>query len=322
MKLALLTLSFALFQVAVGSASPSDSPGRLKQSLLKTVLKIETFAAGAKAPTSVGTGFLVSREYTLGESKGRITFLVTNKHMLGDWNIVDANFTSYNEALQVYFYRTVESAGEAFTPTKISLLDGNGNLRHDKVYLHQDPHVDVAVVLLSTELQEDAKVDLHSYDYSFLLNFEGFTKADTGLGDQVFALGYPLGITSVNNNYPIAKGGYIASVPGDEITLEQMANNRAGVPTKVSIMGKLLLIDGLLVPGNSGGPVVLVAETKVRVNPDSKVFEYTEEPSKNLVIGIVSSALGPSGLTLVYSSTYIKEAIDSFVTSIQQARHK
>ena len=78
------------------------------------------------------------------------------------------------------------------------------------------------------------------------------------------ALGYPLGITSIRNNYPVAKSGYLASVPGDEIALNISARNRSNRIANVRIEGKLLLIDGLIVGGNSGGPVILPYETKTR----------------------------------------------------------
>jgi hypothetical protein len=52
------------------------------------------------------------------------------------------------------------------------------------------------------------------------------------IGARVFALGYPQGITS-------------------------LWVTRSGKQTDIPVRGKLILVYGLIVPGNSGGPIVL-----------------------------------------------------------------
>jgi len=184
-----------------------------------------------------------------------------------------------------------------------------------RLVLHSDPKIDVAAIALDQELLSTNNIDLVSFDTSFLLPFNKIISEETsgtGLGDQVFALGYPLGITSLNTNYPIAKGGYIASVPGQEFRIDVPTLNRQGQQVKATIQGKIVIVDGLIVPGNSGGPVIIPAETKVRVNPESKQFQYSSMPTQNLVIGIVSTGLGTSGLTAVVSSDYILDLINTY----------
>jgi len=90
-------------------------------------------------------------------------------------------------------------------------------------------------------------------------------------------MGYPLGITSLKNNYPIAKSGYLASLPGEEFEINAPVVNRKNERVNARIEGKMLAIDRLIVGGNSGGPVVLPIEIKVRRDPKTKQVEFAFE---------------------------------------------
>jgi hypothetical protein len=158
-----------------------------------------------------------------------------------------------------------------------------------------------------------------SFDLSYLLPFDGIAKHYVGLGDQVYALGYPRGIADAHTSRPIAKSGYIANIPGEPIAIELPANNRVGAPAMIRVEGKLLRVDGLLVGGNSGGPGVLPYELKVRRDPQTNQLQFADKQQKNLVVGIVSSGFGDSGLTLVFASDYIIELITDF-TEVARAQ--
>lgn len=73
--------------------------------VLRNIVKIETFSE-LKKELSYGTGFIVSREITVGSGNGRFTFLVTNKHMVSDWTLADGSIAKFNKYLDVHFYRT------------------------------------------------------------------------------------------------------------------------------------------------------------------------------------------------------------------------
>jgi hypothetical protein len=124
-------------------------------------------------------------------------------------------------------------------------------------------------------------------------------------------LGYPRGISSLRDDYPIAKVGYLAAVPGQEVSIPFPAINRAGKVVRPVIEGKYLIVDGLIVPGNSVGPVVLVGGVRTRQDPATNRLEFTNRPLENDVIGVVSCGLGASGLTVVVSSDYVLDLIDS-----------
>jgi S1-C subfamily serine protease len=263
---------------------------------------------------STGTGFLVSKEITINDKVIRKTFLVTNNHILGDWNASDGDIIKYNDGFDVYFYRTKTVSGLFYSPLWVGLKNKKGKIKQ-KVKLHPDPKVDIGIIYLDEELSPSNNIDLASFDVSYLLPFNQIKAWSTGIGDQVFAMGYPLGITSLKSNYPIAKSGYIASMPGEDFVANVPCVNRKGVIVNdTQIKGKLLVIDGLIVGGNSGGPVLLPSEIKSRLDPNTNQVQFTAEPVRNFVIGIVSSNLGPSGVNIAFSSDYILEVIDLFLS--------
>jgi len=151
----------------------------------------------------------------------------------------------------------------------------------------------------------------NSLDPSFLLPFEKIQTWFTGVGDQVFALGYPLGITSARTSYPIAKAGYLAAPPGEPFALNIPTTRRNGTADIVALDAKMLVVDGLIVPGNSGGPVVLPSELKIRRNPKTKQIEFGTSQTQNFVLGVVSMGIADSGLTICFSSDYALELVES-----------
>jgi S1-C subfamily serine protease len=282
----------------------------LDPKVLPIIVKIETISQLSKKQTS-GTGFVVGREVVTGSSTGRAYFIVTNKHMVSDWTLSDGSVANFNRFIDVYFYKSSQIAQKQ--PTRISLLDQQGDVRAHVIYAHPDNSVDIAIIYINAALQDLSGINLLAFDVSFLRPFNAITSTYFNIGSQVFVLGYPLGITSLETNYPIAKFGFIAATPGEEFAINVHDTNRAGKRVEVRLAGKLLIIDGLIVPGNSGGPVVLPSVIKTRINPETGKWEHWTKPSDNQVIGILSGGFGPSGLSYSYSSDYIVEAIDKFL---------
>ena len=298
-------LSFAM------TLQAREQPGRVKTEILKAVVKIE-LPPGENGFTPIGTGFLVSRDVTAGGTSTRKTFLVTNKHILGDWNAADGDIINYHDWISVYLCRTTAASGSHYKPLKIFLKDKDGKpLR--KVKIHANPIIDVGIIALDEESSPSSDIDLVSFDVNDLLPFNGISMWLTGLGDQVFVMGYPLGMSSLRNNYPIVKSAYLASLPGEEFVVNYPCKNRNNELVTTRIAGKILAIDGLLAAGNSGGPVVLPVETKTLHDPKTNQLWRSSEPTKNFVIGIVSSVLGHSGVNIAYSSDYILRLIELYV---------
>lgn len=88
------------------------------------------------------------------------------------------------------------------------------------------------------------------------------------------------------------------------------AQNRAGTTVSTVLDGKFLIVDGLIVPGNSGGPVLLAGGIRVARDAKTNQLEFSSIPVKNLVIGIVSLGLR-GGLTAVVSSDYVLDLLKS-----------
>jgi hypothetical protein len=289
---------------------------RIDPALLGAVVKIASPPTD-HSPSAIGTGFVVSCDGRWASQKQRLLFLITNKHVIGDWTLADGNILEHRQSLQVSFYG---GAGGAFTPVTIPLISGDGNPLPNRLALANDPKVDVAAVFLG-EIQIPAgrPLSMTSLDLSYLLPFDKIASWYTGLGDQVFALGYPLGITSARTSYPIAKAGYLSTLPGEEFAIDVPCLSRNGTHSSTRLEGKLILVDGLIVPGNSGGPVVLPSELKVRLDPVTKQFQFGSEQTRNFVIGVVSMAIGSSGLTLVYGCDYVLDLINKFAVDLERA---
>jgi S1-C subfamily serine protease len=102
---------------------------------------------------------------------------------------------------------------------------------------HPDPEIDVAVQLIN--LPTDAKFSLIST--KLLGDAVIFAKYEIHPGDDLIALGFPLGVESPMGGFPILRSGKIASYP-------------------LSPLKKLkkILFDFQIYPGNSGGPVYFI----------------------------------------------------------------
>lgn len=296
--------------------TPAQPTGaRIEPAVLRAVVKIEA-PPTAHAPPSIGTGFIVSYDAAPTASDQRLFFLVTNKHVIGDWTLADGDIVEYRKLLNVTMYGGV---GGAFTSIAVPLTDDTGTPLRDKFLEAQDPHVDVAIVSLNNVQGPTAHpFTFNSFDPTYLLPFDRITSWFTGLGDQVFALGYPLGITSARTSYPVAKAGYLATLPGEPFAIIIPVTRRNGTETAVSLDAKILVVDGLIVPGNSGGPIVLPSDLKVRRNPVTKALEFGTSQADNFVLGIISMGIGASGLTLCFSSDYILELIRAFTDQLSQ----
>jgi len=271
---------------------------RIPEDYLKSTVEID--AITPKGP-ALGTGFFVSKDISRNGQHSRIYFLVTNKHMVSDWDILGEGTTLYKSLIIHYYTSNMQPATLSLDPTlaDFSFL----------VYLHPNPMVDVVMIALCNEFVPT--VAPGSFDVSCLMTFagtnlSGLNGGDTNilaLGTQAFALGYPQGITSANNHYPIAKAVWVSSLPGREFELNLFS--RSG--KMVDFKGKVYLLDGQTTGGNSGGPVVIPQYSAVRVSATNTTGICVE----NWIIGIFSQG-GPASLGMAYSSDYILELINAF----------
>ena len=308
MRWSVLFIVLAASVLLVHAVGGDMDYGRVDTSLLKAVIRVIAEPLGSRK-AMVGTAFLVS--VPVGSGSDRVHCLITNKHMVGDWTFADGTVSTYRPAVRAFLYDSTKVP--AVREVRIPLVDNASKPLPSRVVLHPNPTVDIAVIALEPAVIGSPPLGLTSFDLSYLLPYQKIPTWLTGLGDQVFALGYPSGITSVTTSQPIAKVGYLSTPPGEPFAIDITTESRAGVPLSKRVSGSVMLVDGLLVPGNSGSPLILASELKVRRSPTSNQLEFATEQTKNYIIGIVSMGLDGSGLTLVFSADYIQEALSEFM---------
>lgn len=170
----------------------------------------------------IGTGFLVGRLIEGSVPKRYNTFLVTNKHVIQNQQLI---FIKFNSLL-----------GNATTDYPYQLHNGINQTWVG----HPDPNVDVAAMPIDPNFLngENARfsffeLDVHSANSTTLLNL------GASEGDFLYVLGFPMGIVTNQNNCVIARSGIIARI----------RDVLAGASST-------FLIDANIYPGNSGGPVI------------------------------------------------------------------
>lgn len=236
-----------------------------------------------------GTGFFVA-DVAIGK------FLVSNKHVFVNKDSI---------ALRIYSGREFES------PIQIlPLKDNKGN----NLWIgHPDPNVDIAVLkinpiehFIDEGNSKNLLISGNVIPLSRLANDSLIHE-----GDDVYILGYPLGLRTSLNSIPLWRKGIIALKPTSDFLLVGGENN----------IGKnIYIIDTHSLGGSSGSPIFL---NKVQQKYSSEYFitEYS-----GFLVGIVSGHLtdllpvqrfqdslyveANSGLAIVHPAYQIKEVIE------------
>jgi len=219
---------------------------------LDTTVAIESAQADAEGTRyrTIGTGFFLALDYgdrtTAGAATYRL-FLVTNRHVL----------TGRDELLI-----RVNKHGGAAQRLQLPLRGTEG-----KTWAaHPDERVDVAVVLTNARLLLEHGIEFNYFRPSDVAWVETMKALHIGPGEELFVLGFPMGISGVERNYVIARAGMIARF--DDELLET---------------SRMFLVDAAVFPGNSGGPVV--------VKPTSESLAGVPPIARAYLIGLVRSYL-------------------------------
>lgn len=258
-----------------------------------------------------GTGFLVSR--LINEKEGRI-FLVTNKHVLNEKpelrRSAHSIFLHHNEK------NTDGSISKATTPWPIIYGDGSKAWR-------EHPNLDVDVLAFDVTNLVTFKIDRLAHKwvgYDLFCNRPILDQEDITIGEEVAVIGYPLGLSHHRSYYPLIRSGTIATQIGEELEDTVIEN---GVPRSRILRG--FLIDGGIIPGSSGSPVVLKPVIG-RVNrKTSSIKMGTPSP---FLLGIIAEThyapirtgqedIIPSfaGLGLAFDAETVRETIELFFTA-------
>jgi len=152
-------------------------------------------------------------------------------------------------------------------------------------------------------------------EYSLFAGRSRLDELDVTQGDDVMVIGYPLGMKHNETNFPLLRSGVIATRIGEP--LEDDVLGSSGVRRKRSLRG--FIVDGAIIPGSSGSPVVLkpVFGRKVK----QSIMGSLPAP---LLLGIIAEAryapvqasAGDSwsyaGLGLAFEADTVKETIELF----------
>lgn len=241
-----------------------------------------------------GTGFFV---YRIMPNNSIRLFLVTNKHMIGNWSLNDSLVLS--NSIYVSFY----TKNNLFKNIDIQLKDSSGNIKSN-IHPYPNQVVDIVVIEITNFIEDKNLTDIAFFGIPIdnLISITNLSAIDTFTGSQVLITGYPSGIGIASQSKPIVKSAIISSPLTETIDINMAMEDRKHKTTLNNLHGKLILIDGYIVGGNSGGPVFTPRYISAT---DAK----TKSGQFNYIIGIVSSVYNNTGVSLIYSADYIKDLI-------------
>lgn len=173
----------------------------------------------------IGTGFFYGLPVDpddKSDARKYTIFLVTNRHVVA--------------GLKKACIRLNSQADNSFKEYEISLVAKNGK----PVWVgHPDPKVDIVALWINGGfLQSDRRRFSFFEEDNSVITAAKLKSSSLSEGDGVFLLGYPMGLVG-QHHHVICRSGSIA----------RMRDVKDGD-------GKEILIDGLVFPGNSGGPII------------------------------------------------------------------
>ena len=173
------------------------------------------------------SGFLYTHEVISPKDgqKGYVTFLVTNRHVVTD-----------KEEIQVRFNRPMGKPPKIFS---IRTKDDENS----SWIMHPDDKVEVAVLPINTDVLKKQGIEFSVFTSGMAFDRDDSKRNKVFEGNGVFLLGFPLDVAAEERNFAIVRSGTFARV-------QDWLHGRA----------KTFLIDALVFPGNSGGPVITKPE--------------------------------------------------------------
>lgn len=239
-------------------------------------------------PIYQATGFLYGQfmEKVNEETKRYRIYLVTNRHVFED-----------KEQAWVRFNPEGDEAAREY---RLDLESPEGRLW----YTHSDPEIDIAVIGINARILEEEGIEFSYFQSdAHVMTRSEAASDDVAEGDGVFVLGFPMGLVGEGRNFVIVRNGIFARIR-DCLERKQ----------------KDFLIDCLIFPGNSGGPVV--------TKPQASAITGTKATKSSNLLGVVAAYVPykdfaisqqtgrpriifeeNSGLAKVFPTDYIEDVI-------------
>ncbi|HEY4473602.1 hypothetical protein A3C20_02110 [Candidatus Kaiserbacteria bacterium RIFCSPHIGHO2_02_FULL_55_25] len=260
---------------------------------LKSVVAIGALNKRKKF-TCQATGFLVgflaknSKDPT---KRAYYVFLVTNRHVFDGKDGAHLRFNLQNGKSEV---------------VPQALKFPNNELRW---LAHPNKKVDLALLNVNPQVLVQHGIDYIFFNEEMFAYQRDFGRLGISVGDDVFALGFPMGFAGITQNFPYAKTGIIS-----RFDKELLRSNKA------------FLVDSSIFPGNSGGPVILrptntaLANTKVvssayLLGAITGYLPYREElwTHQTNPPTVVSLEREHSGLSFVVPMDYVKQIFGRWI---------
>jgi hypothetical protein len=221
----------------------------LHKNQIKSVVAVGSMRQGQFVcdSTSFHIGFLMKDDPS-PEKRLYHMFLATNRHVFEDRDTATFRINTDDGK-----HKTFE------TPLK----DHNGESRW---LAHSDPAVDLALLSVNPDIMkangiEPLFITEELFAYANLLEGIGIAA-----GDDVYVLGFPMGLAGEEQNYVCVKGGVVSRIDSEIIRIR-----------------KAFIIDSSVFPGNSGGPVIL--------RPATSALDGTKAVGKPYLLGVISGYL-------------------------------
>jgi S1-C subfamily serine protease len=238
----------------------------------------------------IGTGFLFGKfiQQRPDNQKEYKVYLVTNKHVLKNQTDIILRFNPQDD--------------KPATDYPFKLIDKDSkNLWTG----HPKDSIDVAVLAINAKhLQNEGMKFAFFESDAMVFTVDKLKEMETTEGDYIFVLGFPMGLVAVDRQHVILRSGAIARI-------RDLFEGRSTD----------FIVDALVFPGNSGGPVV--------VKPELVSIQGTKSNMNAGLIGVVKSYIpyqdvalsqqtgrpriifeDNSGLSLVEPADYIIQTID------------
>ena len=249
---------------------------------------------------TTGTGFFVARRSSYGSQ----IFMVTNKHVLSPIKqIPKISFDGH----------TQRTDGTRLKQRIDIVLNGKNQQRYQE---HPDPNIDVAAMNITDIKINNPSMVMKCFDYDKDLATQQDLKTyEIEAGDDVLMVGFPLGITQGTSNGSVLRQAMIASRIGEPLE-DQLTGHSRTLPA--------FLVDGGVVHGSSGSPVIL---KPVIGRIMSSGIQMGDTPLMLLGIlaetrfGRLRTSSGQSvesyaGLGMAFDASAIKQVLELFPKSI------
>jgi S1-C subfamily serine protease len=211
-----------------------------------------------------GTGFIVS------DKENRKIYLVTNKHVINKDELKRKAASKFVFSLN----SKINDGTVKVKEIKLEFVEPKNEVRE-----HPDKNVDVIVFDITEVFRTGPGIEAQAIRLNNFCDVSTIEQLDIKVADEVMVFGYPqlYGLKHEQSNFPIVRQGIIASRIQENLKDRGIRGNEE----ERTLRG--FLIDGAIIPGSSGSPVILKPTLGRYIRN-----EYLVDKFPPVLLGIVS----------------------------------